>query len=51
MINSESVVVGVKAEKDSLICTYTTILVYEPFDVISTGTRARRVVHVLPTLT
>lgn len=51
MINSESEEVGVKAEKDSLIGSCTTVPVYEPFDVISTGTRARRVVHVLPTLT
>lgn len=54
VINSESVVIGVKAEEDSVICTCTTILVYEPFDVISTdyapGTRDRRVVHVLATL-
>lgn len=51
VINSESVVVGVKAEEDSVIGTCTTVPVYEPFDVISTGIRARRVVHVLPTLT
>lgn len=55
MINSESVVVGVKAEKDSVIGTCTNILVYEPIGVISTdyapGTRDRRVVHVLPTKT
>lgn len=54
VINSESVVVGVKAEEDSVIGTCTTILVSEHVDVISTdyapGTRDRRVVHVLATL-
>lgn len=51
MINSESEEVGVKAKKESLTGTCTTLPAYEPFDVISPGTRDCGVVHVLPTLT